>query len=185
MSFASTLPLGRPTARAKRKQRTEPNRRRTFSAHANPIQTEGEHKQHRVPQASRGNQEGHSAPEKKAGCTQTGTTRRCRGSVAPPRRVHLGTDSQLKQPDQDHQSSAKVLARVRRVVFSGDMQAIVITPTHKDVRAAQALLQLAAQVERDHTLQGRRAPSLIRSTDVSKSSNHSAISREQEGGGNN
>ena len=76
------------------------------------------------------------------------------------------------------QSSERVLARVMRVVLSGDMQAIIITPSKQDLRAAQALLQVAARVERNNTLKSRLASSLISSTNVSKSFNHSAISRE-------
>ena len=41
-------------------------------------------------------------------------------------------------------------------VLSGDRQAIFITPTYSNIRAVQAFLQLAAQVERDCTLQNRR-----------------------------
>ena len=72
-----------------------------------------------------------------------------------------------------------------RLVLSGDRQAIFVTPTNGDIRAVQVLQQLAARVERDHTLQSRCTPSLIHSTDVRKSPNHGAISREQEPGGDN
>ena len=83
---------------------------------------------------------------------------------------------------RDHQSSARVLARVMRAVLSGDRQEIVITPTNEDVRAAQALLQLAARVESDRTLQGKHTPRLIHITDLHRSPNQGAISREQERG---
>ena len=72
-----------------------------------------------------------------------------------------------------------------KAVLSIDRQAILVTLTNGDIRATQALLQLAARVERDRTLQGRRAPSLIHNTDVRKSPNQGAMSREQERGGDN
>ena len=79
--------------------------------------------------------------------------------------------------------STRILARVMIVVLSGDRQSIVIIPTNKYARAAQALLQLAAGVKRNHTLEGRCAPRPTHSTNVLKSPNHSAIYREQERGG--
>ena len=68
---------------------------------------------------------------------------------------------------KDHHLIARILARVMRAVLSGDKQAIAVKPTEEDIRAAQALLQLAARVDPKHGFQGRRAPSLILSTDKS------------------
>ena len=62
---------------------------------------------------------------------------------------------------KDHHSRARILARVMRAVVSGDRQANAVTPTDKDIRAAQALLQLAGRADRDHAIQGRCALSLI------------------------
>ena len=60
-----------------------------------------------------------------------------------------------------HQSSTRVLAKFMRAVHPEDTQTNVIAPTTKDIKAAQALLRLAAQVENHQRLQGRRAPGLI------------------------
>ena len=56
---------------------------------------------------------------------------------------------------------ARILARAMRAVLTGDRQAIAVTLTDKDIRAAQALLQLAGRADRDHAIQGRCALSLI------------------------
>ena len=42
---------------------------------------------------------------------------------------------------KDHHSSERILAMVMKAVLSGDRQAIAITQTEEDIRAAQALLQ--------------------------------------------
>ena len=39
-----------------------------------------------------------------------------------------------------------------RAVLSGDRQAIVITPTYKDIRASQGLVHIAAITGSDHSL---------------------------------
>ena len=62
---------------------------------------------------------------------------------------------------EDYHSRARILARVKRAVLSGHRQATFVMPSNGDSKAAEVLLQLAAQVEPNRTLQGRRAPSLI------------------------
>ena len=90
----------------------------------------------------------------------------------------------ISQP-KNHNSRARILARVMRAVLSGDRQAIAVTPTDEDITAAQALLELAGRTDHNHASQGRRALSLFYRTNVRKFPNHGAISREQERGGKN
>ena len=49
----------------------------------------------------------------------------------------------------DHQLSTGTHAKVMRAVLSGKRQAITITPTSEDIKAAQALLQIAARLEHE------------------------------------
>lgn len=80
----------------------------------------------------------------------------------------------------DQKLSEGTLARVMRVVLSGDRQEIIITPISKNINAAQALLPLAARVEHNRSLQGIFAPSPSHRTSLRKSPDHNYLATKHK-----